>query len=91
MIKNVFLILISLCAFSCSNQRKEATVDNQKLLYDSTQTNDKSFSVIVITTMKLDDEIEAKDLKKFYMIANKDTLALNMNKISKYMTKIVIH
>lgn len=82
MIKNnILIVLFGLFILSCTNQKKEVMVDNQKLLYDSTKTKDKSFNITIITTMKIGDEIEAKDLNKFYMIANTDTLALNMKKI----------
>lgn len=81
MIKNILIVLFNLSVISCINQKKEAIVDNQKLLYDSTQTKDKSFNITIITTMKVNDEIEAKDLNKFYIIANTDTLALNIKKI----------
>lgn len=81
MIKNTLTSLFGLFLLSCVNQKKEVIIDNQKLLYDSTQTKDKSFNITIITTMKVNDEIEAKDLNEFYIIANTDTLVLNIKKM----------
>ena len=68
---------------SCKNSKKKVVVTNQKLLYDSTQTNNKYFKVTLITTMKLNSNIEDESLKNFYIVATKDTLPLNMKKRSK--------
>lgn len=89
--KNILLISIILCAFSCTNQKKEVILDNQKLLYDSTQSNDKSFSVTIITILKSNNEIEAKDLKNFYIVTKTDTLSLDIKKInhSQSGTKVI--
>lgn len=77
---SIFILIVLCSVYNCTDKREDIIVDNQKLLYDSTKTADKSFEVTLITTLKFKDTIRYKDLDDFYIVVEKDTLALIMKK-----------